>query len=277
MDLRCLASPSLGIVITGASGYIGRNLCSFFGSDDFESIAFEDAKEDSIVIHLAADVSSSREAFLSNLAIDTMVVDHVNERHKGLVYASTNNVYPYALDCQVNDVVRSNDYYATSKIFGENLLSRLGSKASVSLRIGDVFGPGQRHGNFFKAIELAVKTSQPIKLYGLGLKRRTYIHIAELCFIIKHIVSGFSKDIYHGQAINIGYADAATIHEIVDVISNCSGLPIEYVLVENDKSFLDIRTMRPSPLIEYKPKWTSFKAALTEYVENLKNYNGVTL
>lgn len=45
------------------------------------------------------------------------------------------------------------------------------------LRIGDVFGMNQKHGNFFKNIENSIRNELPLKLYGEGLKVQKFMFI----------------------------------------------------------------------------------------------------
>ena len=266
MDLRCMFSPKLAVAITGATGFIGRNLIAAFDVDDFESRSFESVDPGSVIIHLAADVSSTRDALLSNIAIDTFVLETINSKHKGLIYASSNNVYPYAFNCRIAELQRFNDYYAASKVFGEKLIADRASVPSVSVRIADVFGVGQRHGNFFRAIENSIRTAAPLNQYGKGLKRRTYIHVRELCGMLKFIASSQLESTQFCGALNLGYADSASVAEIIDNVANIAGISITQIPLQDDLSDSDVRTMNISSLPGYRPYWISFKEALAAYV-----------
>lgn len=270
MDVRCKYSPKLGVAITGSTGFVGRNLIDAFDSDDFESMPFDSVRSGALVIHLASDVSATRDALLSNLAVDTWLLEIVNRRHRGLVYASTNNVYPHAVDCCVDERLRCGDYYSASKVFGEKLIAEFSLVPTVSLRIADVFGLGQRHGNLFRAIESSIISGAALKLYGNGLKRRSYIHVVELCEIIKFISTQCLDDFRPGLALNIGYSDSATVSEIMEMVSDLSGLPIENLPLEVDVSGCDIRTLKPSFLPSYAPKWGSFREALAVHVDQIR-------
>jgi nucleoside-diphosphate-sugar epimerase len=270
MDLRCKYSHKLGVAITGATGFIGSKLIHVFGADDFEVTPFENIEAGAVVVHLAADVSSTRAALLANIAADTYLLEIVNQKHKGLVYASGNNVYPYALDCRVNECTRCNDYYATSKIVGEKLVSEWAKVPAVLVRIADVFGVGQRHGNFFRAIEQAVRTGMPLNQYGLGLKRRTYIHVAELCDMLKFIALNYLGYVQPVPVFNLGYEDSGSIEEIFRMVSSMTGLQVITNSLETDRSCLDIRTMQVSTLCGFVPRWGSFSEALAAYVDQIK-------
>lgn len=270
MDLRCKYSPELGVAITGATGFIGAKLLQSFGTGNFEVATVEEIGSGAVIIHLAADVSPTREGLLANIAADTYLLEMVNKKHRGLIYASSNNVYPYALDCRVNERTLCNDYYATSKIFGEQLISEWSNVPVVLVRIADVFGVGQRHGNLFKAIEQAIRTGMPLKQYGLGLKRRTYIHVEELCSMLKHIAVNNLKNSQQPLFLNLGYEDSSTVKDILEKVSKMTGLNIVTNELEVETSYFDIRTMRISNLHGYKPCWRSFSEALSSYVNQIK-------
>lgn len=266
-------SPKQRVAITGATGFIGSQLVDAFGSNDFESTAFESIGSGAVVVHLAADVSPTREAMLTNIAADSWLLEIVNQKHKGLVYASSNNVYPYALDCRIDELPRCNDYYSASKILGEKLVSEFAKVPAVSIRIADVFGLGQRHGNFFKAIEQAVRMRMPLKQYGQGLKRRTYIHVHELCEMLKFITLHGLKISQPGTVLNLGYSDSSSVKEIINMVAGLSGSLVNEIHLEVDNSGIDVRTMRVSALDGYKPCWGSFREALAAYVDEIQSEN----
>jgi len=228
INLRCKYSSKLGVAITGSTGYIGTRLINLINTDDFETIAFENIKESSIIIHLASNISSTREAMLENIATDTYVLEIANLKHKGLIYASTNNVYPFSIDCRTHDSTRINNYYSASKIIGERLFTDLSQLPCIVIRIPDVFGVRQRHGNFFRAIEYSILNETPLIQYGSGYKRRTYIHIDELCEIIKFLLKNFIKKEKNTSILNVGYNDSASISEILNTVSMLTGLKIEF-------------------------------------------------
>jgi nucleoside-diphosphate-sugar epimerase len=273
IDLRCKYSSKLGVAITGSSGFTGTRLRYLFGADDFLTVAYEDIKESSVIIHLAANVLPTREAMLENITIDTYVLEIANRKHKGLIYASGNNVYPFSVDCRTSDSTRCNDYYSASKIVGERLITELANLPFTVIRIADVFGIGQRHGNFFKAIENSVLNRKPLKQYGAGQKRRTYIHIDELCEIIKFLTFKHKENQQQSSILNLGYSDSASISEIINLVSNMTGLKIEMNSIESDNSHFDIRTMKVSQLHGYTPCWASFSEALHGYIYQIKSTN----
>lgn len=272
MDLSCRHSSSLRIAITGANGYIGSRLINAFGSDEFVATTVSSLQQPSLIIHLAANVSPTREAMMTNLEMDSWLVDKINDtKHLGLIYASSNNVYPKAINCKIDETPRCHDYYAASKIFGEKIVLNMSHAPTIVLRIADVFGFNQRHGNLFKAIENAVIERSAFQQYGKGLKRRTYIHVDELCKIIVFLASRIVNGVRAETIFNIGYEDSASVAEILELVAEMTQLPIRYTPTEPDSSCFDIRTMDISFPHEYSPKWPNLRAALHNYVSQISS------
>ncbi|MEX3010161.1 NAD-dependent epimerase/dehydratase family protein [Hoeflea sp. TYP-13] len=268
-NLRCKHSKELGITITGASGYVGLHLIEAFGSGDFRDVPIEHVPAGSVIIHLAAAVSDTRDALLANLAADTLLLEIANDRHRRIIYASSNNIYPCAIGCRLNELPDCSDYYAASKIFGETLYSNLSKIPVTAVRIADVFGIGQKHGKFFNAIEKSIRTHTPLRQYGKGLKRRSYIHIQELCaFLMFAAQDGFMDSQAHAK-INLGYRDSAGVSEILSLVSELTDLPIRVTQLEADASAFDVRTMQATEVSGYTLRWASFRDALKAYVEQI--------
>lgn len=269
MDLRCKYSPSLRVAITGSTGFVGRRLIDIFAAGDFQSAAIEDVENGSVIVHLAAVVSPTRDALIENIAIDSLVLEQANLKGGGIVYASTNNVYPLKLDCEVSDVLTGGDYYASSKILGEKLLVDMARVPVFIARVADVFGVGQRHGNLFKALAQSIKGGDPLVQYGNGSKRRTYIHVDELCSCLKFSALKMMSKPRETVLANLGYQDSATVSEIIALISKAKNIPVEFVRSEVDPPNEDVRTMRPTLLDGYQPTWPSFREALLSFVSEL--------
>ena len=271
MNLRNYYSEQRKIAVTGATGFVGRRLLEMLGADTFAPKNLEEVPPGATVVHLASDVTPSREAFVSNLDLDSYLVDIVNRKHSSLIYASSNNVYKKSLDCRIDEASCNGDFYSLSKVFGEQLIKGTLHKPYAILRIGDVFGRGQRHGNFFKAIENALRNREPLKQYGRGLKRRNYIHVDELCSQIRYLALNINELQIKDKVYNVAYLDHASIEEILEAVSRLSGLRIVNHQLENDESCLDLRTMKIDTMETYVPIWRSFREALTAYVAEIRD------
>ncbi|XQE68479.1 NAD-dependent epimerase/dehydratase family protein [Pseudomonas sp. P3C3] len=269
MDLRCRYSESAKIAVTGSTGYIGSCLIDAWGEGCFAETPFSNVPAGALVLHFAANISQSSVSVAENVMIDMHVLDVANAKHRGVIYLSGNNVYPYMRDCRVTDFVRVMDNYSASKVFGERIFCDLAKVPVVILRVADVFGAGQRHGNFFKAVEAAVLQGSSLRLYGQGLKRRTYIHARELVHFIRWIAQDSFAEMAQRKILNVGYPDALSVKDILDRVSVRASLPVEVKVLEQDNSALDIRTMEVAFPSGYRPLWPTFAEALDAYVDEL--------
>lgn len=260
---ECMAADTQ-VAVTGYRGFLGR---SFLAGRQWKARPLQ-ACSPRAVIHLAAKVEDTLQGFLANLTLDAEIAAFCAARQATLIYASSNNVYPQAEHCGESDEVRHGDYYSLSKIAGEKLITSgaLGKFDFVVLRIADVFGLGQRHGNLFKAMAANIAARAPLKLYGQGAKTRSYIYVKDMVGILDFAVVNFRK--FNGGVCNVCYEEPATVKDLVERIASLAGLPIERVDSPDAK---DIRTMRNGKLLEagYRFAFT-LDTALADYVRDVK-------
>lgn len=266
-DFRCSYSHELKIAVTGATGFIGRSLAAT--AHDFSPKNFEDLPDDSVVVHCAADIShgANQSVLVGNLDRDSWLFEQVNKRHRAVIYASGNNVYPKSLDCRIDQKYCFSDHYGASKVFGEMLLTEMSKKPFCILRIADVFGIGQRQGSMFKSVAKSLRKRSPLLQLGEGLKRRSYIYQPEIVGLMLHLAARMVRQETVPDIINSCYSDALSVKEIMQEMSKLSGLPIEIVPVNDDQSSKDIREMRPGPFGNYRFRWPSMRAALADYYQ----------
>lgn len=264
--------PKSRLIITGFRGYIGNSLIQKLLDDSHEqefvygSIEHFIA-EASCVIHLGASVAPTLNALSSNLCSDIELLEIINEFKIPLVYASSNNIYPFKSYCEGNDYAIS-DCYSASKVFGEQIVEKFSKVPYVLLRIGDVFGANQKHGNFFKNIEFSIKNNLPLKLYGEGLKVRSYVYIEELC----HMILFFANDVkqYSGSRLNLCNQQNVNLKSIIEYIAVKTALPIQKFEYDLQKEIDDYRTMKLNMPPEYVFKFNTFWIAIDEYIESIK-------
>ncbi|MBN7777450.1 SDR family oxidoreductase [Nitratireductor aquimarinus] len=269
MRLRLAYDQVANVCLTGSTGYIGSSLATA-GHYSFEPITtLDELCSGCTVLHLAAATDGgNRETLLSNLEMDTYLADWAEDNEARVVYASGNCVYANSIDCDVEDCLRPLDYYSASKIFGETLLRERLRERCCILRIGDVFGVGQRHGALFNAIERLIVNREPLVQIGDGLKLRTYIYIEELVRQIAYAAAMISENRGSGT-YNVGHAEALTVRDLLARLSELADLPIDTSRAQADRSNLDVRSMRIAPLPGYTATFT-MDTALQDYVGQLK-------
>jgi len=255
------------VAVCGAAGYVGRNLLAGaeLGRESVELGALSPDSFD-LFVHLAARIGEETDFFRYNVSLDARVFSFCRRHGKKLIYASTNNIYPFAENCDEKATpMQGQGYYSLSKIAGETLLAACGPEFAA-LRIGDVFGAGQKYGNFFQAIEKAVSGKSPLTLYGQGVKIRSYIHISELARVIRFFLA--NPDKISGQAYNVCFDTPYSVAEIVEAVSAKAGLPVQAVAFE-DKP--DTRTMKNDLLKSAGYRFElDMDAALDMYLRSIK-------
>lgn len=269
---RNMFSAQTGIFLTGATGFLGGAVMDASNAADWQPLALGDVPEGTNIIHLAANVSGTNGSLAENIALDLEIVDLADRTRGRLVYASGNHLYPFALNCRVGDTLRPVGNYALSKYVGELLVAdRLGSRGTIC-RLPDIFGVGQRHGNFFRALEQALRVGSEIQQFGSGMKRRTYLHVDDAAAAMVWFADQ-TDELSDGSSRiwNLGYTDSASVVEILDFVSAISGLPKNYVSIDQDESWRDVRTMDVVRFPNQIFKFESFRDALSGYVQQLVN------
>lgn len=259
-------------ILTGFNGYIGSQLTQYLLKENFDENCIVGKIEDflheaSCVIHLGASVEPDLESLKNNLTTDIELLEIINNAKIPLLYASSNNVYPFKSHCDGNDY-SINDCYSASKIFGEQIIENFIKSSYIFLRIGDVFGLNQKHGNFFKNIEDSIKNNSALKLYGSGLKTRSYVYIEELCQMILFCANNIEE--YSGKKFNLCHPQNANLKSIVEYISFKTSLSIDKYEYDLQKEINDYRTMKYNLPFKYISRYDTFEMALDKYIENLK-------
>lgn len=267
----CYCSKSK-LIITGFSGYIGSQLTQFLKREVVDEKFIVGAIEDFIsearcVIHLGASVESTLESLKNNLTTDIELLEIINNTKIPLLYASSNNVYPFKSYCDGDDY-SINDCYSASKVFGEQIIEKFIEVPYIFLRIGDVFGLNQKHGNFFKNIENSIKYNQSLNLYGEGLKVRSYVYIEELCRMILFCANNVEQ--YSGKRFNLCNKQNTNLKSIIEYISVKTALDIQKFEFDLQKELDDYRTMKFNLPSEYVFEYGTFWMAIDKYIENIK-------
>ncbi len=247
----------MNVLVTGADGFIGRYVCNvldeqqisyFKGTRNCFDINNVPQMKDFLlnnnithIIHLAARADSSDlvEVFNSNITgLYKLLLATKETGVKHFTFASTNNVYGENHE----DVIREDiicapaisNIYALSKYTGELLVKDMLNETNVdwtSLRLSDVYGPGQKYGNLIKAIVNAVREENPVKLYGDGLRTRDFIFVDDVARgIVFSCVNGL-KGIY-----NLSTGIGTSVRELVDYAVDISAgkCTVEHINVEKE-------------------------------------------
>jgi nucleoside-diphosphate-sugar epimerase len=239
------------IVITGASGFVGRKLAVKFRDAGFEVTALDvnDPKIDGVnfiytdisqemlidkrkipksasFIHLAAlstdgqCKANPKQALETNLVGTARVIELATEKEAiKFVFASSEWVYPERTDDALQKETEFlkleslNSLYAMTKLMGENLLRATCSIPTVVLRFGIVYGPRPNPGSAPESIALRVSRGEVVKI-GSGTTSRRFIYVEDLIEGIHKAVKNSENVAY--QVFNLSGDQLLSLGEIIE-------------------------------------------------------------
>lgn len=217
------------VVITGSSGFVGSRLVALLDSQGFEVISLDTYKshelpshvkhfsadlnelaehelgrilEGSTIVHLAAVSTSSACENDPNLAIDVnlkltkKIVEVANSSNCKLIFASTEWVYPEALnDSELNEEIDlllspKLNLYSVTKIVGEWIVRKYSSDFKI-LRFGIIYGERK---NAQSAVENIINVACGSDTVEIGNPKtaRRFIHVQDICLGIMKCIEDYS-------------------------------------------------------------------------------------
>lgn len=231
------------LLVTGASGFVGRALLMNFNQADWEliplvrtSINFKNeviadfydsdfyVKINSLrpvdaIVHLGAKVlwgvNSVSDFFVPNVFATGILTEWANRTGAYLILSSTATVCGARNPYITSDSKPNPDTgYSYSKWLSEEMV-RMSGATSAILRISGIFGlHGPSHLSLNTAIDNALKGIVPVQ-HGSGEIRRSYIYVKDLIDIIRFCVNNKIEGTHlvAGSSVN-------TIAEMLQVICN---------------------------------------------------------
>lgn len=224
------------VIVTGASGFIGRALVVRLKSLDFKVVElnhsdgdiadptlFSDIPKASHVIHLAGRhfVPDSWFEPLDFLRVNLLgtqnIIDHCLKHESKLIFSSAYlygvpDYNPIAEDHPVN----SNNPYALSKYFGEQLIKFFCDYRELNatvLRLFNVYGEGQNTDYLIPSILSQVMTGDDIQVNNL-LPSRDYIYIDD---VVSSIILAMGTTRKY-DVFNIGSGTSHSVEELIGII-----------------------------------------------------------
>ena len=220
----------MSLLITGGTGYIGKRLTQKLmkkynsiysvGIEELDLLNYLEVlnflKENNIkkIIHLGWKIENGNGVIYDNIeALNNLVKASEEVQVEKFIFISGNNVYGTKLNgLNFSEEDKENpdesNKYGISKYLGEELIKCTMKEKACIIRIADVYGPGQNHGNLIKTIISNVENKENIKLYGKNL-----------------------SGIY-----NLGTGEGTSVKKIVDIVLNlCQNrIGLDYIEAENE-------------------------------------------
>lgn len=284
------------ILVTGASGFIGKYLCKELKERGHEIIVLFSLNGDisdahtldsfngkvDKVIHLAAstfvpDSWQNPDEFFKVNALGTMrILEFCRGNKVPLIFISA---YLYGLPDEVptseKELPKPNNPYAFSKYIAEQacvFYANYLNVPSLIIRPFNVYGPGQPEHFLIPTIINQVLQHREITLLDLNPKR-DYIFIDDVVNFITIAVEAELKD---AEIINIGSGVSYSVAELVRIIQKIAGTNLP-VLSKNEVRFQEINDVianidKAKLMFNWSPE-ISLEKGLTQCFLNAKERN----
>lgn len=240
------------IVVTGCSGFIGRNICEQALKEGYEvygigitpcpvkGVRFTNVDITDMakvmkavsgtdaVIHLAAITSNvefekdTLRCYDVNVNGFLNVIDAaVKNGCKRFVYASSAAVYIDGFsEDTIIDIRRQKNSYAKTKLINEMIARSyedIYKIKATGLRFFNVYGDGENEkGDYASIVTLFMKmrnAGKSLTIYGDGKQARDMINVSDVAKVALKIMREGTHDVY-----NVGTGEATTYNEIADAI-----------------------------------------------------------
>ncbi|MFF3432154.1 NAD-dependent epimerase/dehydratase family protein [Streptomyces sp. NPDC002602] len=195
-----------------------------------------------VVFHLAAATGvrgSWGKAFLSyihdNIAATHRLIEACEQaRIPRLVVASSSSVYGGTTSraSREDDAVLPLSPYGVSKMATEQLALAYAARPdaatkTVALRFFTVYGPRQRDDMAISRMLDAVRTGQPMRLYGDGWQRRNFTYVGD---VVPAIMQAAHTE-QTGRAVNVAGPLTVSMRDLLDMVKEVTGSLVPYVEV----------------------------------------------
>jgi len=274
------------IIVTGATGFIGKNLnlsATTIGRKSFWAL-----KDADVIIHLAGNMKindSFKEPLLmiqdnTDLMLKLLEIVRKADRKPLIIFLSTDRVYGRTKKRVVteNDKIYPLDPYTASKIMCERLLelySHLYGIRYIILRCGSIYGEHQPRTMFISDIIQKIQEQDIIEVGDLSL-RKNFIYVGDVVQAIKKAVDAPKQAQNQIYNISAGQHSSKDIFKIIrKEIRKISGITVttefnsKYVRKMEVSSFT-LATGKARKLLGWNPQ-TTLKEGLIKTI----NYFGV--
>jgi UDP-glucose 4-epimerase len=282
------------IVITGATGFVGRRLARRLAScgvsvrtptrADLDVTRLSEGagmlRGADAVCHLAAFIprdqhdptEAARCMEVNALGTLAMLRASAEAGVRRFVYGSSGNVYrpsqaPVNEDAPIYPSSRA-PYYLASKVAGELFADHFGRAGRMSMaiaRLGSVYGPGMSSGSVIARFARQLQEGEPVRVLGGGRFRSDLVYVDDVVEGVARMITGGVEG-----AVNLGSGDAVSMLDVATTLVKL--LDADPALIrlepagEHDSSsgFTPLDIARARRELDFSPRPLS--AGLADYV-----------
>lgn len=260
-----------------------------FEQADVTDARVHDLLKVDVVFHLAA-ATGVRPSWGVNFAgyiRDNIAATHhlVQECERAdvrrLVLASSSSVYGTAPQPSTEDgPLLPISPYGVSKLAAEQLALAYAARSTavtsaVALRFFTVFGPRQRPDMAISRMLDAVRTGEPMNLYGDGQQRRNFTYVADAVRALL-LAAGTAVT---GRAVNIAGPASVTVKTVLDTVERVTGQPVPVVYTASrsgDPASTEADIRRAASDLGYQPA-VDLPEGITSQWQWMRNADSATL
>lgn len=234
------------VLITGSSGFIGRNLCKKLCDDGHELIYYDLPERDildvdemqdvfslspDVVVHMAAQAyvppgeADPVSNAITNVAGTVNVLERAREHGTKVVLCSSGAVYGSLARVPTYEEIVCNpeSQYGISKLAAEMYAHFYYEKRGVPVtitRFSSVYGAGRHAGPINAFVERALK-GDTLTIYGDGETTRDYTYVDDVVEGLKLCVDGTIP--FGGEVYNLASGIQTSLLEVISVIEEIRG------------------------------------------------------
>jgi len=210
------------ILVTGATGFIGKNSFKHFESSGHEVTAWHrhqdlssllEAFRPECVLNCAAEIYDEKKMFYPNIYLVQVLLDYCKESGARLIHFGSSSEYGSVNKITAEDTLPQPDtVYGATKLAATNIVVGTAKQHNIDavvLRLYSPFGPGERPHRLFPNFWKAAKLEQPMTLVN-GVHDFTYIE--DVVSAVQYVFS--TGHAFSGQVYNICNSEQYTNFEI---------------------------------------------------------------
>jgi UDP-glucose 4-epimerase len=240
------------ILVTGSSGFIGRNLLDLLDETPHEVIPFDIAinkcydvagpslpdvaplfRKADAVIHLAAEggvidsINNPGGSFHTNVIGTYHTLELAKEYgvEKVLVASTAGALLGNRRDVNEHCCPHPISPYGASKEAAEAYCAAfarsLGMNVNI-LRFANVYGPQGKHKRgAVSSFMSAIRAGQPIRIRGAGTQIRDFVHVHDIC---RGILTALEEPTIPGSIYHFGTGGETSIRQLANMVVNAAGM-----------------------------------------------------